>query len=393
MNTRQEWLNNTDLTSQFYSAEETINEVKENFDIRRYYSAEGADVIIDGIECRALVQYFTNPLNQAKYDRKLHVPMEININTGSIVDYDGYKWLVTGSIDDIQAYKTAGMVKSNNTLIIHKNNTSYQIPCIISKSLSLNTEDNQYIETVDNSLYLTVSNTSINQQINVNDIYEIGLYNYYISSVADDISNPGLLIFKMKYSEVEQETHIFTLEILNGTTIDIQQGTILQLNINIYDNQILVSPLPSLIFTSSNELIANVDENGLVTTYDVIDNCDITVSLDSDSSVFDIININVIDVPQDNITYELLGNVDIIKGCSQTYMAKKYNNGILVEGAEFTFSIIPGTTSVNAYTLNIIDNDQCSITANLSTYYIILRAVDNSNGEFVEKSIRLKNLF
>ena len=132
MNTRQEWLNNTDCTSQFYSAEETINEVKENFDIRRYYSAEGADVIVDGIECRALVQYFTNPLNQAKYDRKLHVPMEINISTGSIIDYDGYKWLVTGSIDDIQAYKTAGMVKSNNTLTIYKNNTPYQIPCIVN---------------------------------------------------------------------------------------------------------------------------------------------------------------------------------------------------------------------------------------------------------------------
>jgi len=392
MNTRQEWLN-TDYTSQFYSAEETINEVKENFDIRRNYSAEGANVIVDGVDCRALVQYFTNPLNQAKYDRKLHVPMEINISTGSIIDYDGYKWLVTGSIDDIQAYKTAGIVKSNNTLTIYKNNTSYQIPCIISKSLSLNTENNQYIETVDNELFLTVSKTLITLQINVNDIYKIGKHNYYISSVADDISNPGLLIFKMKYSEVAQEEHIYTIEILNGTTIDLQQGTTLQLNINVYDNQILVSSTPSLTFTSNNELIANVDENGLVTAYDVIDNCDITVSLSSDSSVFKSININVIEVPQDNITYELLGNAEIIKGYSQNYIAKKYNNGILFEDAEFTFSVIPGSTPTSAYTLNIIDGDQCSIIANLSTYYITLRGTDDSNGEIVDKSIKLKNLF
>ena len=392
MNTRQEWLN-TDYTSQFYSTEETINEVKENFDIRRYYSAEGANVIVDGIECRALVQYFTNPLNQAKYDRKLHVPMEISINTGSLIEYEGFNWLVTGNVDDLQAYKSAGMVKSNNTLTIYKNNTSYQIPCIISKSLSLNTEDNQYIETVDNELFLTVSSTLLTKQINVNDIYEIGLHNYYISSVADDISQKGLLIFKMKYSEIEQETHVFTLEILNGENIDIQESTTLQLNINVYDNQILVSPLPSLTFTSSNELIADVNENGLVTAYDVIDNCDITVSLSSDSSVFKSININVIAVPQDNITYELLGSVDIIKGYSQTYIAKKYNNGILVEGVEFTFSVIPGTTPINSYTLNIIDNDQCSIVANSSVYYITLRATDNSNGNFIEKSIKLKSLF
>jgi len=316
-----------------------------------------------------------------------------NISIGDIVLWDSENWICTETDTTSQVSDVGIISKSNNTLTIYKNNTSYQIPCIISKSLSLNTEDNQYIKTVDNELFLTVSSTTLTQQIKVNDIYEIGIYNYYISSVADDISNPGLLIFKMKYSEVEQEEHVYTIEILNGETIDLQQGTILQLNINIYDNQILVFPLPSLIFTSNNELIANVDENGLVTVYNVIDNCNITVSLASDSSISKGININVIEAPQDNITYELLGSVDIIKGYSQIYTAKKYLNGILVEGVEFTFSIIPGSTPTSAYTLNIIDGDQCSITANLFTYYITLRAVDDGNGEIVEKSIKLKNLF
>ena len=392
MNTRQEWLNNTDYTTQFYSAEETINEVKENFDIRRYYSAEGADVSVDGINCRALVQYFTNPLNQAKYDRKLHVPMDININTGSIVDYDGYKWLVTGSIDDIQAYKSAGMVKSNNTLTIHKNNTSYQIPCIINSTANLDTDKTVYIETPSTTIVLRIPNTEITRQIKRGEIYKLGLQNYEIKDI-NDIVESGILRLEIMYSQEVQEEHIYVLEILNGDSIDVQESTTLQLNINVYDNGILISPLPSLTFTSSNELIANVDENGLVTAYDVINNCDITVSLGSDSSVLKSININVIEVPQDNITYELLGNTKIIKGYLQNYIAKKYNNGILVEGVEFTFSVIPGSTPTSAYTLNIIDGDQCSIIANLSTYYITLRGTDDSNGIFVEKSIKLKNLF
>ena len=392
MNTRQEWLNNTDPITQFYSAEETINEVKDNFDIRRYYSAEGADVIVDGVTCRALVQYFTNPLNQAKYDRKLHVTMDININTGSIVDYDDYKWLVTGSIDDIQAYKTACMVKSNNTLTIHKNNTLYQIPCIISKSLSLNTEDNQYIETVDNSLYLTVSNTSINQQINVNDIYEIGLYNYYISSVADDISNPGLLVFKMKYSEVVQESHVYTIEILNGTIIDVQESTTLQLNVNVYDNGQFISPAPSLLFVSSDETVCNVDENGLITA-NSIGSCVVSVSLVSDNSVSNNININVIAVPQNNYTYSLtstsLPDTEIIITQIKQYEIKKYNNGILIE-QNFTFNVIGDSSG---YQLTVIDGNNCSVKALKSGAFITLQAVDNSNNEIMSKEIKLKNLF
>jgi len=395
MNTRQEWLN-TDYTSQFYSAEETINEAKENFDIRRYYSAEGSDVIVDGIECRALVQYFTNPLNQAKYDRKLHVPMEIDISTGSIVDYNGYKWLVTGSIDDIQAYKTAGMMKSNNTLTIYKNNTSYQIPCIISKSLSLNTENNQYIETVDNELYLTVSNTSITQQINVNDIYKIGLYNYYISSVADDISNPGLLIFKMEWCAEEQEEHIYTLEILNGTTIDIQESTNLQLNVNVYDNQILVSPLPSLTFTSSDETICTVNSSGLVTSLNNIDNCDITVSLGIDSSIFKSININVIAVPQDNFTVTISGTNSIIKGYSSEFSATFMNNGIeYSEQSEFYLTSDDGISPTSLAQIVSQDsvNNSC-IVKGLGIGYVKL-FVKNLDGSIVSNGFRIhiENLF
>ena len=316
------------------------------------------------------------------------------INIGNIVEFDNSKWICTETDTTSQINDVGLITRCNNTLKYYdQNSVLYQIPCIISKSLNLNTEENKYIETVDNSFLLIVSNTLITQQIKVNDIYNLGKYNYQISSVPDDISSIGLLIFKMKYSEVSQEEHVYTLEILNGNLVDIQESTTLQLNCNVYDNNNLISPTPSLTFTSSNTGICTVNSSGLVTALSNIGSCNITVKLTSDNTILDTITINVIEVPQDNITYELLGNADIIKNYSQNYIAKKYNNGILVEGAEFTFSIIPGTTPINAYTLNIIDADQCSITANLVTYNIMLKATDNSNGKFIEKSIRLKNLF
>ena len=396
MNTRQEWLNNTDYTSQFYSSEETINEVKENFDIRRFYSAEGADVSVDGIECRVLVQYFTNPLNQAKYDRKLHIPMEINISTGSLVDYENAKWLVTGSIDDIQAYKSAGIVRCNNTLKYYdQNSILHQIPCIVESNVrfqDLRLEETKFITLPDDKITLRIAYSDITKNIKRDQIFKLFDDNYKVISV-NKVTEPGLIVLKLEYEIQEQPEYSFSIEILNGSEIDIQENSTLQLNVNVLVNGELVSPTPNLTFTSNNELIANVNENGLVSVYDVIGSCVVTVSLESDSSVSKDININVIEDVKNNYTYEIIGNSEIIKGYLQNYIAKKYNNGILVEGAEFTFNVIPGTTPINAYTLSIIDGDQCSITANSSVYYITLRATDDSDGEIVEKNIKLKNLF
>jgi len=390
MNIRKEWLNNTDYTSQFYSTEETINEVKDNFNIRRFYSAEGADVSIDGVNCKALVQYFTNPLNQAKYDRKLHVPMETNISTGSIVDYDGHKWLVTGSVDDIQAYKTVGMVKSNNTLTIYKNNTSYQIPCIINSTANLDTDQTVYIETPSTTIVLRIPNAEITRQIKRGEIYKLGLQNYEIKDI-NDIVESGILRLEIMYSQEVQEEHTYVLTILNNNNLQIAQSQSLIINSQLTDNGEIVDS-PNLIYSSSNDNIATIDEDGVVSIVG-LGSITFTVQKSDNINVSDSINVEIVVDQQDNFTYIIEGNVEIIKGYSQNYIVNKYNNGILVEGAEFTFSVVSSTTPTNAYTLNIIDEDQCSITANLTTYYITLKATDNSNGEYVEKSIKLKNLF
>jgi len=391
MNTRQEWLNNTDYTSQFYSAEETINEVKENFDIRRYYSAEGADVIVDGINCRALVQYFTNPLNQAKYDRKLHVTMDININTGSIVDYDGYKWLVIGSIDDIQAYKTAGMVKCNNTLNLYINSILHQIPCIVSNNIDLGTDENNYISVPDSTIILKIPNNEITRQIKRGEIYKLGLQNYEIKDI-NDIVESGILKMEIEYSQEMQEEHVYTISILNGDNIQIAQSQLLTINAELRDNGAIV-PLPTLLYSSSDEIIATINENGIVTVNSV-GSVIFTISMSNDITIKDTINVEIVEDEQHNYTYTLtsisLPDNEIIITQTKLYTIQKYNNGVLVE-QDFTFSVIG---DVSSYQLIAVDGGNCSIRALKSGYVIELRGVDDSDvSKVISKEIRLKNLF
>ena len=314
------------------------------------------------------------------------------ISIGDIVLWDSENWICTETDTTSQVSDVGIISKSNNTLTIYKNNTSYQIPCIINSNINLDTDETIYIETPSTTIVLRIPNTEITRQIKRGEIYKLGLQNYEIKDI-NDIVEPGILRLEIMYSQEVQEEHVYTIEILNGTIIDIQESTTLQLNINVYDNQILISPLPSLTFTSNNELIANVNENGLVTAYDVIDNCDITVSLDSDSSVFNSININVIEDVQNNITYTLtstsLPDNEIIITQTKTYTIQKYNNGIPIE-QNFSFNVVGDSLS---YQLIIVDGNNCSVKCLKSGSVITLKAIDDNNGEIVVKDIRLKNLF
>ena len=133
---RKKWI---DDSSNYYSKEETISDVKENFDIRRYYSAEGKSVIIDNAPTptQVIIQSHLNPLNEGKYDKKIHMPIETVVNTGSIVEWEGNKWIIISNIDNLQAYKTASMIKSNNTLQFYdQNSILYNIPCIVGEKVS-----------------------------------------------------------------------------------------------------------------------------------------------------------------------------------------------------------------------------------------------------------------
>ena len=316
------------------------------------------------------------------------------ISIGDIILWNSENWICTET-DNTSEVSDIGLIsKSNNTLIIYINNTSYQIPCIISKSLSLNTEDNQYIETVDNELFLTVSNTSITQQIDVNDIYRIGKYNYSVKTVADDISNPGLLIFKMEWCAEEQEEHLYTLEILNGDNLQIAQSQSLTINAELKDNGVVV-PSPVLVYSSSDEGVCTINEDGVVNVVG-LGNVVISVYMSTDNTISDNINVEIIEDVVDNFTVIINGSTSIIKGYTSNYNCVFKNNGnIITQQSEFYLTSDDGVSSTTL--AQIISQDGVTntcIVKGLGIGYVKL-FVRNSDGSIVSDGFRIqiKNLF
>jgi hypothetical protein len=310
-------------------------------------------------------------------------------------------FLIT-DIDEDQQIQTKGTIQlCNNTFNFYHNNTLYQIPCIVESNVrfyQLGTDETKYISEPSTNIIIRIPNTEITSQIQRNQIYKLGISNYKVIDISD-ILEPGLIILKLEYTVEEIEEYVFTLEILNGDLLNIQQGNNLQLNIRVKDGTNTITPSPPCLFISSNENILTVDSNGLVTTVG-IGTATITCKLQNDETVYDTINITVEEIPVlETYTLELIGNIqpdtEIKQNQTIIYTCVKRNSlGEIVDDAMFNFSIVAGSTPSSAYTFTVLNNNQCSIKCNSPTYYIDLVAVDKSNSSLtVSKHIKLRAIF
>lgn len=379
MNLRQEWMSDSDSLIQL---------AKNRFELQRDESLEGFDVLIDGIPKRVVIQNHTNPISKTKDDKVLHCSLSDEIHTGSIIDFDGSKWIVTNKIRENQAYKTADIIESNNTLSYYSNETQllYEVPCIIGDRVTLGTSETKYLTTVSNEMYLTVPNTEITRQFKPNDIFNIGMHSYSISTVGDDVSANGLIIFKVVYSEVEQvvPTHNYNISILNGTNASISQGETLQLNIEVTDNGTLLSLTPIITYTSSDQTIATVDSNGLVTAIGAGGNVTITATYEGAS---DSIAISVVIEPQHNYTVDINTSGTLKVGQTITATALFKDNGIAISDVATSWWVLADddVSSTNLVTLTY-DGNTATIKANSTTGYVRLHV----GGVNTQGSIRLQ---
>lgn len=110
MKLRDEWVPTNDVKDLFYSREETIAEVVENFDIRRKYSAEGEELTINNVTDWCLVQTSSNPLKELDDIRKIHCPTTMDVQRGNYVVYENDIWLIDSNVVNVgNAYLSARM--------------------------------------------------------------------------------------------------------------------------------------------------------------------------------------------------------------------------------------------------------------------------------------------
>jgi len=316
-----------------------------------------------------------------------------NIFVGDIITFDNSDWICIENDSNSEMYDIGIISRSNNTLSFYDSNSIlYSIPCIVGDKITLKTDENKYLTTVSNELYLTVSDNSTTQQIKINEIYRLGRYNYQIMSLPNDLSILGLLIFKLQYSETEQHIPSYSVEILNGTTTNLQVGDTLQLNVVCKVDNVPLSPTPTVSFVSSNVAKCTVNSSGLVTAI-ATGSCTITVV---SNGVSDSISLTVVAEEQHNLTVDISGSISIIKNNSSTYTCVFKDNGIPITDTSVFY--LTADDGVSATTLaGITSQDGVAnscVVKGLNLGYAKLFVKDV--GESVVSSgfrIQIKNLF
>lgn len=392
-----EWMTDNIYFDGDYTNNKLLDDAIYRFEQQKQ-SLEGKDALTDGVPERIVVQNHTNPLNASKYDKKCSFDIQSKVHTGSLIEFDEKKWIVISKIFNKMAYKVGSVLECNNTITLNKNHILHNIPCIIESSVrlyQLGEKDNKYLSEPSTNIVVRIPNNDITRLIKRADVYKIGMQNYRVVDV-NDVIESGLLVLKMEFALSEQpKDSITTVTILNGEEVNMNyQGQTLQLNVEVKIDGETISN-PEITYTSSNEEIATVDENGLITT--VLNGmCIITATYNGVSDSIDINSVTVI--PDD---YEIVltpTNADTIKiGTSLILEAHAMNNGVEDLTKHFNWYLTNVDGSSNTYATIVSNDKTCIINASnlyshINKYIKIKAELVGDVTVFTEKQIKLISL-
>lgn len=396
MEIKNNWMTDYSYFGTDYPNNKLLDDGKYRFELQKQ-SLEGKDVFVDGsiTSERIVVQNHTNPLNQEKYDKKLCFDITSNIHTGSIIEFDSKTYLVTSQIFNKQAYKVGSVLECTYNLNVYKNNTSYQIPCVIESGIrtsQLGTDENTYIEMPSSTITMRLPNTAITRLIVRDEVYRIGLQSYSIKDL-NDIIEPGLLVAELKFSAESVVNHIYTVDIQNSDATLYVNDT-LTLDVICTDNSQQVTS-PTLTYQSSNTEVATIS-NGVLTCI-AEGTTVITVTF---NGISDTLNLTVqTEQIQDNYTVSITGDTLVKLNSNITLNASVYNNGVLDSSKSVVWNVSNQDESSNSY-ITIVSQDGGSITlkaTNNSSYvgkYVVVRVSKSDDGSvYSEYVVQIKPLF
>jgi len=207
------------------------------------------------------------------------MPVESLAYGGSIVEWGEDKWIITTDIDDLKAYKSASMVKSNNTLKFYSSSSStlYQIPCIIGKS-SISLETNKFLSIPADENLVVCPNNIDSSKIDENTRFILGGKVYSVIGI-DNIETVGLLVIRIKEGQISDDDNlelsianyysnqiVYSMQLISNPIISLQSlNQTSKIELALITNGI-VDTSPILSITNSNPSICTVDISTLIIT-------------------------------------------------------------------------------------------------------------------------------
>lgn len=264
---------------------------------------------------------------------KLYYAKETPIQIGTIFVLKGEIYIVT-SKDGIESdiFFTSMAIRCDVTFVVKSNGEYKDIPLtVVSDKMTVN--HGSVFNVVGGSVVMYTQDNDISRNIAINNEY-YAFGGYY--KVGSNFFNNGLAYFYLERQQMPQDNYKITY---NGvTSFDINDGTTYQLSYTVTNNDIVVEN-PTITYSSSDETIATVDTNGLMTILKE-GSVDITATAYSASvtTAMTIANSS----PSVDYRMEIYASTDTLKigGSYKGLTVKYYNSG----GTEITSDVIVNKT-------------------------------------------------
>lgn len=271
----------------------------------------------------------TNPQGKLK----LYYAKETPIHIGTIFVLKGEIYIVN-SQDGIESdiFFTSMAVKCDVTFVVKCDREYKDIPLtVVSDKFTVN---HGTISVVDGVVIMYTQDNDIARSIAINNEY-YAFGGYY--KVGNNFFNNGLAYFYLERQTMPQDNYKI---VYNGVvSFDIKDSTTYQLSYTVTNNDNVVEN-PTIHYSSSDETIATVDSNGLMTMLKE-GTVDITASY-SMASVTTTMTISNTSTPSVDYTMNIVASSYSIRvGGSYKSLTVKYYNS---EGTEITSDVIANKT-------------------------------------------------
>ena len=342
------------------------------------------------------------PVNRQADIRTIATTTEIK--RGDLINWDGENWLIISDIGHKRYSYYKGIIqKCNYNIKFNFQGTIKEFPAIVDSKV-FDVETNQFFSVPAGKIVVTMQSNENSENITIGQRFIKMKTAWEVTGI--DRTNNGLLMLWCDLDTIDSSDdleneianagdYIYTLEISNGETANIQETSTLQLNVVVKLNGNVVTD-KAIIFNCDNTSIATVDNTGLITAISAGD-CIITASLIENPNIYDTISIVVTALPQHNYAVTISGNTSIVKNYTSTYTATFTDNGQVITQESFFY--LTGDDGVSTTTLATITsqdsvNNTCVVKAGSTLGYVKLWC-KNTAGTIISEPyrIQIKNIF
>lgn len=362
-------------------------------------SAMGTDVLLNGSSVRALI---TNTNLNKDYDDK-RISTLSQLKRGDLLQYEGKIFMVISEESSKRYNKYKAIMRQLPYSIIFNSACQFfDVNCYI-EARSFSVSNGQVLSTPDGTIDVYLSQSTINFDLKINDKFIKFGQKFKVVGV-DKMSKPGMVILTCDKDLIDPASDDLVNEIAGGLLCSVSVTNTEP--VEVYEDGTLqltwtaTNGFP-VVFSSSDNTIASVDANGLVTGHQ-LGTVTITVSNASSPAIMDTVTVTVVSVPVSyNVTITSASSTpaEIKNNQSKTYSAEVRNGSTLItDGSQPVNWSIWADDQVSTTTLATITTQSgtsCTVKNNAaSSGYVQLKCTLQSDPNIYSwYRIQMKPLF